>query len=232
MKTTVFIIFFILVANTIFAQNDSLNNSINGDSIIESGYDMNIEGTDFENVMLYNTKLQTQRLYKNIFLISFVFMLFFVGFLFFIYYSKIKEVLKLVSIQEKELNLKSFEVKKLGMILNNTEDAVSITNEKGNIIWNNNSFFNVFGYSLEEVEQNERFNIFLSDKKEIKDLLNKCKTEKTSILFSDKIINKKGEETWFQRKIMPIIDEENKEAINFVVIDTDFTALQIAMEKK
>jgi len=223
--------FFILVANIIFAQNDSLNNSI-GDPIIDSEYNLNFEDTvGLDDIMMYKTQLQAQKLYKNIFLISFVFMLVFIGFLFFIYYSKIKEVLKIISIQEKELILKNFEVKKLGMILNNTEDSVSITNKEGNIIWNNNSFFNVFGYSLEEVEQNDKFNVFLSQKKEIQDLLDKCKINNTSVLFTDKTENKKNEEVWFQRKIMPVIDEDNKETINFVVIDTDFTALQLAMEK-
>ncbi len=232
MKKITLIIIFTFFTCATFAQTDSLNNNINGDPVDEYSYKTDFDNSNLQDIVINETKFRTQKLYKNIFLISFIFMIVFVCFMFFIYHSKIKEVLKLISIQEKELILKSFEIKKLGMILNNTEDAVSITDEKGSIIWNNSSFINVFGYSLEEIKQDSNFNIFVSSKNDVRELLNKCKTKKTAVLYSTNTTNKQGDEIWFQRKIMPVKNDDNNEVINFVVVDTDFTALKIAMKEK
>ena len=202
---------------------------LNQNSQVNFDYDENT--LDMKSAFYYKTKLHTQRLLKNLFLIAFIFMIFVVGFIFYIYYSKTKEVLNLVKIQEKEIELRQFEVKKLGIILNNTEDSSLIADKEGNIIWTNNSFKNIFGYTFEELKNQNKANIFLTSNPEIKALHEKCINSLKPIQYSTETIDNKDNQVWFQRRIIPLIDEEKKEIINFAVIDTDFTALKLAMKK-
>lgn len=225
-------LFLILSATLSVAQTPDSLNVLDIDPTGNSTYNLSSNNENFEQIFEYETQIRTQKLYKNIFLISFLFMIVFSGFLFFIYQSKTKQVLNLIKLQENELELKNFEVKKLGMILNNTEDAVAISDQNGKIIWTNQSFFNIFETTNEELEQSDFFNIFVSEKAEIKELLEKCKQKNTSIMFQDELKNKKNEIVWYQRKIIPVLAKNDKQPANYVVIDTDFTALKLAMDRK
>ena len=238
MKKNYLLLFSILFLFSIgiYAQpNDSIDTvpisetEINQNSQINFDYDEN--NLDMKSAFYYKTKLHTQKLLKNLFLIGFIFMLLVVGFIFYIYYSKTKEVLKLVKIQEKEIELRQFEVKKLGIILNNTEDSSLIADKNGEIIWANSSFKNIFGSTFEELKKQNKANIFETTNPDIKALHEKCIKLLKPVQYSTETIDNKNNQVWFQRRIIPLIDEEKKEIINFAVIDTDFTALKLAMKK-
>ena len=211
---------------------DSIANSevlLNADSLLENNLDYSIETTNIQDALKYKTQMQSQRLLKNLFLIAFLFMVVITGFVFYIYHSKTKEIFKLVKIQEKEIELRQFEVAKLSIILNNTVDSAIIADEEGKMLWANNSFKNIFGCSLEKYILKNNPNIFIPENNEIKQLHEKCINSKKPIQYSTQIIDSEGNDVWFQRRIIPILDEEDK-IINFAVIDTDYTALKLAMK--
>ena len=225
----------ILFSTIILAQpknnSDSLIDtdiSLKADSLLTHSLEYSAENSKFQDVLQYKAQVQTQRLLKNLFFIAFLFMLVITGFIFYIYHTKTKEIIKLVKIQEKEIELRQFELAKLGIILNNTEDSAIIADKEGKILWTNNSFKNIFGCSFEEYKQKNNPNIFITEVPEIKQLHEKCINLKKPIQYSTHIIDNNENDVWFQRRIIPILDDK-EDVINFAVIDTDFTALKLAM---
>jgi len=220
-KNIILIILVVLISvNYSIAQqplNDSLQFNSNTEILQQSSINNNFE-------------IETQRLLKNIFLIAFIFMIFVVFMIFFIYHNKIKEVIQLVKIQERELELKKFEVKKLGMILNYTENSIALTDKTGKILWANNGFTSLFGKTYEELEISNNSNIFTDlTEKNIK-VLDDCRTKKEPVMYSSDFSDDFGSKVWYQRHLIPILDEKN-EIINFAAIDSDLTAVKLAMEQ-
>ncbi len=169
------------------------------------------------------TELQTQKFLKSIFLLGFIFMTIVVIILFVFYYTKIKQILKLIQIQEKEIKLRQFEVDKLSIIINNVMDATSITDKDGNIIWANKSFERIFGFNPENVKTN----VFETNDPDIKELHEQLKQQHKPIQYTTELQNANGQKIWIQRRIIPLVNSKN-EIMNFAVIDTDYTALKLA----
>ena len=116
------------------------------------------------------------------------------------------------------------ELKKLSMVANRVQNSVVITDEKARTIWVNESFTQMTGYTLKEVEgkslgqylQGEDTNP--EDAYAIKQGLEKREP------FTQEILNynKSGEAYWNELIITPIFDE-NGELIQFFGIQNDIT---------
>lgn len=222
----------LVISLSVIGQNDTSSSTSFPlpDSVIDnSNIDDYQMSTDFDEVFLYKTEIQSQKLLKNLFLSGFIFMSLVVIFLFYMNNSKIKKVVELVKIQEREINLKKFEVEKLSTILNNTVDGLTIIDNKNKILWNNKSFLLLYGYEKNEVETlNIKF--LSSENEEIQKLIDKCISEKTPVQFTFDFKNKNNDTIYIQRRIIPISDDKN-EIENFAIIDTDYTALKLAVNK-
>ena len=221
----------LIVSTTIFGQTDTANtafpipDSIIDNSIVDNYGDM----TDFDDVFLYKTQIQSQKLLKNLFLGGFIFMTLIVIFLFYVNHTKIKQVVKLIKIQEREIYVKKFEVEKLSSILNNTMDGIVIIDKKNKILWNNNGYLSLYNYEKDELEA-ARINFLLSENEEIQKLIDNCIKEKKPIQFTFDVKNKNNDTIYIQRRIIPISDQDKK-IENFAIIDTDYTALKLATKK-
>ncbi len=185
-----------------------------------------LQQSAMDQVFLLQTEVQTQKFLKTIFLLGFIFMTIVVIILFVVYYTKIRQIIKLIDIQEREIKIRQFEVEKLSIILNNTMDAASITDKTGKVIWANRSFERIFGFNPDMKE----YNIFDTDDPEIQKLHEQCRKEHKPVQYTKEIITDKGERKWIQRRIIPLVNDKN-EILNFAVIDTDYTALKLATEK-
>lgn len=191
-----------------------------------------MQGSNYEEISNFDTnfKIESQRLQKNIFLIAFIFMTLVVAMILFIYHSKIKEVIKLVKIQERELELKKFEVAKLSMILNYTENSILISDKSGEILWANNGYTSLFGKSYQEMKIKNKTNIFIDLNDKNSKIVEAAKLKKEPVLISCDFTDEFGSKIWYQRHIIPIVDE-NKEIINYAAVDADLTAIKLAMEQ-
>ncbi len=197
---------------------------IMGDSAIDISA---LQQSSMQQVFTLQTELQTQKFLKSIFLLGFIFMTVIVILLFAIYYIKIRQILKLIDIQEKEMKLRQFEVEKLSVIINNTMDAAAITDKKGKVLWANKSFERIYGVNPEMTE----INLLETKDPDIEKLIEKCRKEHRPVQFTKEMITEKGERKWIQRRIIPLVNDKN-EILNFAVIDTDYTALKLASEKQ
>ncbi len=185
-----------------------------------------LQQANADQIFILQTELQTQKFLKLIFLLGFIFMTLIVIMLFVIYYVKIRQIIKLIEVQDRELKLRDFEVEKLSIILNNTMDAASITDKNGKVIWANKSFERIFGVNPEMQE----INVFETNDPDIKKLIQQCRTQHKPIQFTKEMTAANGEKKWIQRRIIPLVNDKN-EILNFAVIDTDYTALKLASEK-
>lgn len=211
-----------------FSQNDSSNTIFSiPDSIANKSIDYD---ENLNDLFAYETQIQTQKLLKNLFLIGFIFMTVIVIFLFYINNTKIKQVVRLVKKQEYDIVLKKFEVEKLSIILNNTVDAIVIIDDINNILWNNQSFYELYEISKEEVI-NKNIDFFSNEDNKIQELLDKTKIEKKPIQYTFSFKSKNDRIIYIQRRILPITDSKS-EIKNFAIIDTDYTALKIAFDKQ
>ncbi len=194
-----------------------------GDSTIDISA---LQQSSMQQVFTLQTELQTQKFLKSIFLLGFIFMTLIVILLFAIYYIKIRQILKLIDIQEKEMKLRQFEVEKLSIIINNTMDAAAITDKNGKVLWANKSFERIYGVNPEMTE----INLLETKDPDIEKLIEKCRKEHRAVQFTKEMVTEKGEKKWIQRRIIPLVNDKN-EILNFAVIDTDYTALKLASEK-
>lgn len=232
MKFKLLILIFLLSLSFYsFSQNiDSQKYSIPDTSVINSRIDNNSAyNISLDEKVSMQASLQTQKLLKNLFLAGFVFMSLIVVVLIYINNSKIKQILNMIKIQEKQIDLKNFETEKMSIILNSTFDAISIIDTTNTILWCNNSFLNIFGFTKDEIT-NKPLDFFTSEDSNISELINKAKNDQKPVQFSFSIKNKNGDELFIQRRIIPIVDKKN-EIENFAIVDTDFTALKIALGK-
>ncbi len=196
---------------------------LQGDSLIDISA---ITQSSADEIFMLKTELQTQKFLKNIFLVALIMMSIILILLLFIYYSKVRGVIKIVEKSEKEIEIRQLQIDKLSLIINNTNDAISIAQADGKIIWANKSFEKIFGFNPE----NKDVNIFQTNDPDIKKMLEKCRTEHVPVQYTAQMKNDKGEEIWIQRKIIPFVNEKN-EIINFAIIDTDYTSLKLATKK-
>lgn len=220
----------VLFSVTAYAQTDSLDQNYSiPDSFIQDVNPANLDDLNYADNFFIDTQLQTQKLLKNLFLIGFIFMTLVVIFLFYINNVKIKEVLNMVKVQERQLNLKKFEIEKMSIILNNTIDAITIVDSDSKILWFNTSFLNLYGYEKNEVID-KQIEIFSSENTNIQELLDNAKNNLKPVQFTFDFKNKAGQTIFIQRRIIPI-SNSNQETENFAIIDTDYTALKIALKK-
>lgn len=122
------------------------------------------------------------------------------------------------------------ELQKLSKAVQQTDDAVLITNPDGIIEYVNNGFTNVYGYNSEEV-LGKKPSILKSGQHDddfYKEMWGAIRNKES---FKCTLLNKKkdGSNYWVQQSITPIIGE-NGEIINFVAVNKDISELKKRIE--
>jgi PAS domain S-box-containing protein len=170
--------------------------------------------------------------YTNFFpLIIFFTAISFIGITLFIFLS-ISENNRLKK-QKDKLDEKSEQLKKqkdqferLSIVAQETDNAVTIMDSKGNLEWVNPGFEKMYGRSLEEfLEHCGGKNIRnTSVNPKIDEQLNKCFTNKVSVIYENEIITKMGETKYLTTTLTPIPSKEDTTIINKIVaINTDIS---------
>jgi len=127
---------------------------------------------------------------------------------------------ELVNLQQEE-----DELFKIALFANNTENAVVITDEKGQVEWVNEAFTNITGYSLEEMRGKTPGSILQGEKSDPQVVQTIRKHFREGAGFDAEIINysKSGHEYWVRFEVQPIRDEDNK-ITNWMAIERDISA--------
>ncbi len=130
--------------------------------------------------------------------------------------------------QAEELQVVNNELEKLSTIVRQTDNAVILTDKDGNFVWINSAFTKIFGYTFDELVNEISPNI-ISDNTdpEIRQIIQKCLTEKITVEYELKVRNKFDKEIWVHTTLTPILDEDDQVA-SLVAIDSDITKIKIA----
>jgi PAS domain S-box-containing protein len=136
---------------------------------------------------------------------------------------------ELKSSSEKILQY-NIELQKLSIVASNTNNAVIIMDNDGNLNWVNKSFYDVYGYNLEEFIHKFGKNIRkASSSTEIVKLLDKCNKTMSSVTYETKNYTKNNKVIWTQTNLTPII--ENDEIVSYIAIESDITEMKLAHEE-
>ncbi len=135
-----------------------------------------------------------------------------------------------LSAQADSLIQANRELDKLSIVARETDNVVIILDAEGNFEWVNQSFTNVYGYTLKQFVQTKGKNILqASFNPYIKDIMKKCTGTKETIRYQSEAANKDGKPIWMQSTLTPILDKQ-KNIIRYVAVDSDITALKKAQE--
>ncbi len=133
--------------------------------------------------------------------------------------------------QAEELELINQELQKLSLIVQETDNAVILTDKDGNFVWINPAFTKLFGYTLEELVHEISPNIIAdSTAPEIKEKVEKCLREKVTVEYDMKVKNKFNKEIWVHVTLTPLLNDEG-EIIGLIAIDSDITELKKAEKR-
>ncbi len=136
-----------------------------------------------------------------------------------------------IQAQAEELSEINKELEKLSLIVQKTDNAVLLTDEKGNFIWVNPAFTKIFGYTLEELITQISPNIISKNTPDrIKKLIQKCISERKTVEYETSFKTKSGDKIWVHTTLTPIVNEEN-EITGLIAIDSDITQIKEAEEK-
>ena len=126
-----------------------------------------------------------------------------------------------------ELRKSQSELLKISTALRNTDNAVMLLDDKGNITWFNNSFTKVYGYTVEEyTAQSTHYETALRQKDAI-EFFRFVYDNAKSVTFTLPHLTKGGDEVWVQTTLSPTLDDKGK-ILQVASVDTDITTLKKA----
>ncbi|HTB05679.1 MAG TPA: SpoIIE family protein phosphatase [Bacteroidia bacterium] len=125
--------------------------------------------------------------------------------------------------QKEKLNK---ELARLSFVVGKSTNTLMIFNDKMELEWVNNTFFDTYGMSVEQFKEERGTTIIdLSSHPEIEKLVQECIDKKTGVSYESETSNVGLGKRWFQSMLSPIFDEEGK-LQNIMVIDSDITELK------
>jgi len=123
---------------------------------------------------------------------------------------------------------KNRELEKLSIVARETDNAVVIANEKGEIEWVNEGYTRMYGYAFDQLlETKGKTLVKASSYKYINTELSILYKEKRSVAYESSSQIKNGKTIWVHSTITPILDED-KNIKKLIIIDSDITDLKEA----
>lgn len=127
--------------------------------------------------------------------------------------------------KEEQLRIAENEIKRLSSALARTNNSILITDPFGKIVWVNEGFEKITGYSFEDVKGTFA-EILKKDGKTnsslISEIYQSFTKDKKSVIYETKNFTKEGAEYWTLSSITPILNEKG-ELDELVVIDSDIS---------
>jgi len=132
--------------------------------------------------------------------------------------------------QADHLRVANQELEKLSVAVSETDNVVIILDAEGNFEWVNNSFTNVYGYTLAQfIEERGRNILQASHHPNIEDIFTGCRESGKTVRYQTEAMDKEGNVIWTQSTLTPVLNAD-KQIIRFVAVDTDITAVKKAQD--
>lgn len=145
--------------------------------------------------------------------------------------EELKQKNEEVSRQSDQMAIMNKELRKLSVAASETDNAIIITDKKGQIEWVNRGFERLYGYSLSEMHRRFGSNLKRAgQKRDIERLFNQVVENRKSVNYESSVEAHDGKQIQVQTTLSPIMDADN-ELIYLVAIDTDIRELK-AVQKE
>ncbi|ALO15543.1 Autoinducer 2 sensor kinase/phosphatase LuxQ [Salinivirga cyanobacteriivorans] len=129
--------------------------------------------------------------------------------------------------KSKELAEKNQELQRLSIIARETDNAVILTDKEGALLWVNEGFTRLYGYTLNDLRQ-KRGNVFnMSSNERIRQYIGNWPGHRSSITYESQNTTRGGNKIWAQTTLTPIRDDDGN-IVQIIAIDSDITALKNA----
>ncbi len=133
-----------------------------------------------------------------------------------------------IQAQAEELKAINDELLKLSIVAAETDNAIIITDNTGEIEWINEGFTRLYGYQIDEYTAVYGTNIKESFKNtNMIKIFDQLIDTKHTIIFEQKLCSKQKTEIWVQTTLTPILDEYSQ-IIKIIGIDADISKLKEA----
>jgi PAS domain S-box-containing protein len=133
--------------------------------------------------------------------------------------------------KQEEILAQSEELEKLSIVARETDNAVIIADQNGDIEWLNEGFTRLLGFEIDEFVKIQGGNLINEESPaEAKRSFKRCIEQKVSVVYNYRTYSKDENEIWLQSTITPILNNEEN-IFKFVVILVDITKLKIAEEE-
>ncbi len=123
-----------------------------------------------------------------------------------------------------------WELEKLSLVAQQTDNSIFITDYQGNIIWVNQAFERHSGYQIDQYLKQFGNTIFkASASPDISNAFNKVITQKKSVQYSFKTKTSKGDTIWLSTTLTPTFDSYHN-VKNVIAICSDITKIKLQEE--
>lgn len=132
--------------------------------------------------------------------------------------------------KSKELAEKNQELQRLSIIARETDNAVILTDKEGSLLWVNEGYTRLYGFTLEDLRL-KRGNVFnMSSNEKIQQYIKNWPEHRSSITYESQNTTRDGKKIWAQTTLTPIRKDDG-EIDQIIAIDSDITALKRAEEQ-
>ncbi len=129
-------------------------------------------------------------------------------------------------VQAENLSLMNAELKKLSIVASKTDNVVLIANKDLEWEWANEGFSKLYGYTFDEyIDIFGKTIINSKSNKKTENIVKEALDNKRSVTYSNRTINKMGDELWVQSTLTPIYDD-NDQLQMLVMIEIDITHIK------
>ncbi|HON17885.1 MAG TPA: PAS domain-containing sensor histidine kinase [Salinivirgaceae bacterium] len=146
--------------------------------------------------------------------------------------QRIRKYLELqVEQRTTQIAQQNVELKKLSIIVEKTDNAVSVFSPEGLILWCNSAFTQIYGYTVEEFIRSKGETIFLThEAAQVREAYQRCLQQKQTVRYEFFTLNRYDQGIWIQTTLTPLLNE-NQEITALIAVDTDVTNLKNADEE-
>ena len=133
---------------------------------------------------------------------------------------------------QQELEKQASEARKLAHVASRTDNAVVITNDRGETEWVNESFEKLTEFNLDEVKGIPPGRFLQGPDTDQETVTQMNESLKNHEGFNVEIVNysKSGKKYWIQIEVQPIFDKKST-LTNFIAVETDITAQKLTEER-
>lgn len=156
---SLFFISFLFVSINISAQETTTNITSTDSTVLSTLKTSSASINQFQDKLMLETELEHQKLLRNIFALSFIFLFAALMFIIFFYGSKVKKINELILVQNDYMNSAKDQLQKIIGIFNYIDQFVFISSSKGVVEWVNSFALNEFkdDYAKNKVSILEKF---------------------------------------------------------------------------